>query len=86
VAVEVDGGLEALIDDERVAVERDERGREHRPHELPHGGEEGAVTAGQCFAQLALHPFGAKRLCARDAGRVEHERGCPASHELGYSA
>ena len=46
VAVEVDGRLDALIDDEGIAVQRDERRREHRPHELPHGGAERTVAAG----------------------------------------
>ena len=86
VAVEVDGRLDALVDDERVAVERDERGREHRPHELPHGGAQRAVAAGQRVAELARHPLGAERLGAGDAGGVEHERGCPAGGELGDAA
>ena len=64
-----------LVDDERVAVERDERGREHRPHELPHGGAERAVAAGERVAELARHPLCAERLGAGDAGGVEHERG-----------
>ena len=32
---EVHGRLALVLDDERIAVECDERGREHRPHELP---------------------------------------------------
>jgi hypothetical protein len=31
-------GHHALIDHERVAVHRSERGREHGSHEFPHGG------------------------------------------------
>ncbi len=34
-AGEVDGRVEFVLDDERVAAERDERWREHRTHELP---------------------------------------------------
>lgn len=47
VAVEVDGRLRALVDDERVAVELDECGRELRAHELPHRGAQRAGSAGQ---------------------------------------
>ena len=36
-AGEVDGARRLILDDEVVAVQRHERGREHRPHELPHG-------------------------------------------------
>src|SRR4051812_4782877 len=38
VGVEVDGGLECVLGQERVAVEGDERWAEHGAHELPHGG------------------------------------------------
>ena len=75
-----------LVDHERVAVERDERGREHRPHELPHGGAQRAVAAGERVAELARHALGAERLGAGDAVGVEHERGCPAGGELGDAA
>ena len=82
-SVEVDGGLDALVDDERVAVERDERGREHRPHELPHGGAERALATGERVAELARHALGPQRFGAGDGGGVEHEGGCPAGGELG---
>jgi len=57
VAVEVDGSVDPLFDDEGVAVERDERGREHRANELPHGGAQRAVPARQGVAELPLHPL-----------------------------
>ena len=85
-AVEVDGGLHALIDDERIAVERDECGREHRPHELPHGGTQRALAAGKGVAELASHGLYTERLCACDTGRVQDEGGSPASGKLGDAA
>ena len=55
-AVEVDGGLHALIDgDERVAVELDECWRKYRPHERPYGGTERALAAGKGVAEVASH-------------------------------
>jgi hypothetical protein len=74
VAVKVDGGVDAVVDDGCVAVERDERRREHRPHEVPHGGAQRAAAARQGVAELALHPLGAERLGAGDIGEVEYER------------
>ena len=76
-AVEIDGRLCALGDDERVAVQRDERGRGHRPHKLPHRGAQCSVTAGQRISELAFDPLRAESLGAGDAGGVEHECGCP---------
>ena len=58
-AVEVDGSLDVLVDDDGIAVEPDERGREHRSHELPYGGAQRAFAAGQCVAELAGHALGA---------------------------
>ena len=75
-----------VVDDERVVVERDEGGGEHWPQELPHGGAERAVAAGERVAELAGHALGAERLGAGDAVWVEHERGGPAGGELGDPA
>jgi signal transduction histidine kinase len=86
VAVEIDGGLDVLVADEGIAVERDERderGRDHRAHELPDRRAERAVATGERVAQLTFHPLRAERLGAGDTAGVEHERGCPASGELG---
>jgi hypothetical protein len=53
---EVDGRLDAAIDDERVAVERDERRREHRPHQLPDRGAQVALSGGKSVASLRAMP------------------------------
>ena len=82
-AGEVHGRLALVLDDERVAVERDERGREHRSHELPDGGAQRAVAAGECVAELAGDALRAERLGAGDAGLVEHKRGAQPGGELG---
>ena len=73
--MEVDGRLDSLIDDERIGVEGDQRWREHRPHELPHGGAQRAVAAGQGVAELSRHPFCAERLGVGDTGGIECECG-----------
>ena len=39
--------------DERVAVELDQRGREHRAHELPESRAQGGLAAGEGVAELA---------------------------------
>ena len=59
---------------------------EHRAQELPDGGAQGVLAAGQCVAQLARHPLAAERLGAGDAVGVEHEGGAPAGDELGDRA
>ena len=46
VSLQVDGGLGAVLRDERVAVELGQRGREHRADELPDGGPHGSVASG----------------------------------------
>src|ERR1017187_10201054 len=81
-AVEVDGRFDAIIGDECIEVERDERGREHRSHELPYGGAQPAFAPRKCVPELAGHVLRAGRLCAGDTAGVEHERGCPAGGEL----
>jgi hypothetical protein len=79
---EVDGRLDRILDDERVAVELDERGREHRAHELPQGGPEVVVATGERVAELVCHPLGSERLGAGDAGGVECEGGTQPGREL----
>ena len=81
--LEVDGRLDALGDDERVMVQRRQRLREHRPHELPDGIAQRALAAGQGVPELPRHAVCAERLGTRDTGRVEHESGGPAGSELG---
>jgi len=82
VGVEVDGRLCGLIDDERVAVERNERGRQHRPNELPHGIAQRAVAGGKVVSELARHALGPQRFGPGHGGGIEHEGGCPAGREL----
>ena len=85
-AVEVDGGLVAVVVDEGVAVERGERWGEHRSQELPDGGAERAVAAGKRACEFAGHALGAERFGAGDAVGVQHECCCPAGGELGDAA
>ena len=81
-AGEVHGRLALVLSDERVAVERDERGREHRPHELPDVCAQCAIASGQGVAELSCHPLCAERLCACDTVGVEREGGGEACGEL----
>ena len=67
VAVEVDCVLGTLVAYERVAVERDERGREHRPHELPHGDAQRAFaawSASRSFRAMLSDPSALVRVTA----------------------
>ena len=80
--LEVDGRLVVLVADERVAVQRRQRRREHRTHELPDACSQRAVTARQCVGELATHPIRAERFRAGDAGGIEHECGAQARGEL----
>ena len=76
----------AVVGYEGVAVKGGEAGGEHGPHELPDGGAQGVLAAGERVAQLARHPLAAERLGAGDAVGVEQERGAPARYELGDAA
>ena len=68
--------------EEGVAVHGGQGGGEHRPHELPDGGAQRRVAAGERVAQFAGHAVGAERLGAGDAVGVQEERGGPARGEL----
>ena len=70
----------------KLAVEGEQRGREHWPHELPHRAAQRALAAGQGVAELPGDALGAERFGAGGAGGVEHEGGCPAGGELGNTA
>ena len=59
--------------DERVAVEFDERRREHRTHELPDARSQRAVATRQRVGELATHPIRAECLGAGDASGIQHE-------------
>jgi hypothetical protein len=61
VDVEVDAGLDAMVDHEDVTIEFDDRWREHRAHKPPYGGDHRRVAAAQRLAERARHPLGTER-------------------------
>jgi hypothetical protein len=73
------------IDDERVAIELDQPGREHRPQEVPHRGAQRVLAARQRVAWPApMHSL--PSALARHPAGVEHECGRPAGAEVGDPA
>ena len=79
---EVDGGLEWLVEHERVAVKRGEAGESIGRRNSQTAARSGLSPPGQRVGELAGHAFGAERFGAGDAVGVEYERGGPAGGEL----